>query len=181
MNKQAHFADIFRIIFELYLAFADEPRAINHDDDNCRLAAEERFNRYDFYEFDYKTGKWYVDDNYQFSVDPNGATEQMYTQLWEIVKADFATGMYGDPAQIDTKLMVWQHLEKLKYPFARNVVESLKQLREQMIQAQQAQLQAQQMAAAGVNGAGGGMPGAEANMMQGNAAMAATNNGGQAV
>ena len=181
MNKQAHFADIFRIIFELYLAFADEPRTINHDDDNCRLAAEERFNRYDFYEFDYNTGKWYVDDNYQFSVDPNGATEQMYTQLWEIVKADFATGMYGDPDQIDTKLMVWQHLEKLKYPFARNVVESLKQLREQMIAAQQAQMQAQQMAAAGVNGASG-MPGAEANMMQGGAAMAATavNNGGQA-
>jgi hypothetical protein len=57
--------------------------------------------------------------------------------------------MYGDPAQIDTKLMVWQHLEKLKYPFARNVVESLKQLRDQMIQAQQAQMMQAQGGAAG--------------------------------
>lgn len=140
MNKQAHFADIFRIIFELYLAFADEPRAINHEDDDCRLAMEERFNRYDFYEFDFKTGKWYVDDNYTFAVDPNGALEQQYTQLWEIVKADFASGMYGDPAQIDTKLMVWQHLERLKYPFAKNTVDSLKALRDQMLQAQQQQM-----------------------------------------
>lgn len=154
LNKQAHYADIFRIIFELYLAFADEPRNINHEDHDCRLAMEERFNRNDFYEFDAKTGKWFIDDNYTFSVDPNGALEQQYAQLWEIVKADFASGMYGDPMQIDTKLMAWQHLERLKYPFAKNTVESLKAIKEQMVMAQQAQMA--QMAQS--NGAPGGMP-----------------------
>ena len=137
LMKQAHYSDIFRIIFELYLAFADEPRQLNHQNADCQLAAEERFNRNDFYEFDYKTGKWYVDDNYTFSVDNNGSFEQSYPQLWELVKADFAAGFYGDPAQIDTQIMAWQHLEQLKYPFAKNNVESLKKKREQMIQAQQ--------------------------------------------
>lgn len=135
--KQAHYADIFRIFFELYLAFADEPRQLHHDDADCMLAAEERFDRNDFYEFDYKTGKWYIDDNYTFSVDQNGAIEQQYPQLWEIVKADFASGMYGDTSDINTQIFAWQHLEKLKYPSAKYVVEMKKQQRERMIAAQQ--------------------------------------------
>ena len=173
LNKQAHYADVFRIIFELYLAFADEPRAINHEDDDCRLAMSDRFNRNDFYEFDLKTGKWFIDDNYNFSVDPNGATEQMYAQIWEIVKADFAQGLYGDPNQIDTKLMAWQHLERLKYPFAKNIVESLKALKEQMIAAQPAQMQAN--AAQGVPGAG---VGGEMQNMNAAAMSQGMNNGG---
>lgn len=141
-NKHSFYAEIFRVIFELYLAFADEPREIHHEDDNCKLAAGERFNRYDFYEWDPKTGEWYIDDNYAFSIDPNGAMEQQYAQLWEIVKADFASGMYGEPTQIDAKIFCWQHLERLKYPFARDVVENLKGLKKMMMQAQaQAQMQ----------------------------------------
>jgi hypothetical protein len=143
MMKQAHFADIFRIIFELYLAFADEPRAIHHEDDDCKQAAEERFNRYDFYEYDAKTGKWYIDDNYTFSVDPNGALEQQYPQLWELIKADYLAGMYGDPAQIDSQIIAWQHLEKLRYPFARNIVELKQAQKEQMMAQAQAEAAAQ--------------------------------------
>lgn len=135
-NKHSFYAEIFRVIFELYLAFADEPREIHHEDGNCILAAGERFNRYDYYEFDPKTGEWYIDDNYAFSIDPNGAMEQQYAQLWEIVKSDFSSGMYGDPTQIDSQIFCWQHLERLKYPFARDVVESLKGLKEMMKQAQ---------------------------------------------
>lgn len=131
--KAASFANRFRIIFELYLAFADEPRQVHHEDDECALAAEERFNRYDFYEFDPKTGAWYIDDNYSFSIDLNGAIEQQYPELWQLVKADFGAGMYGPLAQIDTQITMWKHLERLKYPFAKNVLEKLEQLREQMI------------------------------------------------
>lgn len=149
MNKHAHFADIFRSIFELYLAFADEPRAIFHEDDDCNMAAGERFNRYDFYEFDFKTGNWYIDDDYAFSVDPNGALEQQYIQLWEVVKADYASGLYGNVQEIDTTIMAWQHLERLRYPFARNVVESLKIKREQIMMQQQQQQMAMQSGAGG--------------------------------
>jgi hypothetical protein len=144
MMKQAHYADLFRIIFELYLAFADAPRQIHHDGDemeraDCAMAAAERFNRYDFYEYDAKTGKWYIDDNYTFSVDPNGALEQQYPQLWELIKADYLAGMYGDPAQIDSQIIAWQHLEKLRYPFARNIVELKQAQKEQMIAQAQAE------------------------------------------
>lgn len=142
MMKQAHYADIFRVIFELYLAFADEPRMIHHEGDDlersdCQMAAAERFNRYDFYEFDPKTGEWYIDDSYAFSVDQNGALEHQYPQLWELVKSDYASGMYGDPAQIDTQICAWKHLERLRYPFAKNIVEMKRQQKEQMIAAQQ--------------------------------------------
>lgn len=134
--KQAHYADIFRILFELYLAFADEPRRVHTDDADCENAAAERFNRYDFYEFDFNTGEWYVDDNYAFSVDANGSFEQQYPQLWEIVKADYAQGMYGAPDQVDSQIIAWQHLEKLRYPFAKNIVEMKKKQKEAMMQAQ---------------------------------------------
>ena len=154
LMKQAHFADIFRILFELYLAFADEPRAIHHEDDDCRLAAEERFNRFDFYEFDFKEGKWYIDDNYTFSCDPNGAIEQQYPQLWELVKSDYLAGMYGDTADINSAIIAWQHLEKLRYPFARNIVELKKQQRDAMIEQQQRA----QMGAGALPGANGGQP-----------------------
>ena len=137
--KAASFANRFRIIFELYLAFADEPRQVHHEDDDCTLAAEERFNRYDFYEFDAKTGEWYIDDNYAFSIDLNGAIEQQYPEMWQLVKSDFAAGMYGDPSQIDTQITMWKHLERLKYPFAKNVLEKLEQLRDQMIAEMQRQ------------------------------------------
>ena len=134
--KQAHYADIFRILFELYLAFADEPRRVHSDDADCVSAAAERFNRYDFYEFDFNTGEWYIDDNYAFSVDANGSFEQQYPQLWDIVKADYGQGMYGPTDQIDSQIIAWQHLEKLRYPFAKNIVEMKKKQKEQMMQAQ---------------------------------------------
>ena len=135
--KQSHYAKLFRVIFELELAFADEPREIYHEDD-CKVAADERFDRRDYYEFDTNTGEWFIDDDYVFSCDMNGAIEQQYPQLWEVVKADYASGLYGDVTSIDTAIMAWQHLEQLKYPFARNTVERMKALKEQMMQAQAA-------------------------------------------
>lgn len=138
--KQSHFADIFRRIFELYLAYADEPRQIYHSDDpgsDCQRAFEELFNRNDFYEWDPKTGEWYINDNFTFATDQNGAWEQQYPQLWEIVKSDYLAGMYGDPADINTQICVWQHLEQFKYPFARNIVELKKKQKEEMLLAQQ--------------------------------------------
>lgn len=135
--KQSFYANLFRTFFELYLAFADEPRAIYHSDEECQEYAEERFNPKDYYEFDFKTGEWYIDDNYQFAIDMNGAIEQQYPTLWELVKSDYLAGMYGDPASIDTQIQAWQHLEQLKYPFARNIVEAKRKQREQMM-AQQA-------------------------------------------
>lgn len=123
LMKQAHFADIFRIVFELYLAFADEPRRIHHDGDDPIFDADERFDRYDFYEFDARTGEWFIDDGYSFSVDQNGALPQQYPQLWELIKGDYAAGLYGDPTSVEAQLCVWRHLERLRYPFARSIVE----------------------------------------------------------
>lgn len=164
--KQSFYAKLFRVFFELNLAFADEPREIYHEDD-CKMAADERFDRRDYYEFDTSNGKWFIDDNYTFAVDMNGAIEQQYPQLWEVVKADYASGMYGAVSNIDTAIMAWQHLEQLKYPFARNTVERMKALKEQMIK-QQAMVQS-----------GAAMPGGAA-MQSGAAVPAAANamNGG---
>lgn len=153
--KQAFYANLFRTFFELYLAFADEPRAIYHSDEECATAAEERFNPKDFYEFDFNTGEWYIDDSYQFAVDMNGAVEQQYPTLWELVKSDFLAGMYGPTEDINTQISAWQHLEQLKYPFAKNIVEAKRKQRDQMM-AQQAA--AAQMPATGLpTGQMGGM------------------------
>lgn len=144
LMKQAHFADIFRIIFELYLAFADEPRQIRHESDDPIFDADERFNRYDFYEFDARTGEWFIDDGYSFSIDRNGALPQQYPQLWELIKGDYAAGLYGAPTDIRAQLCVWRHLERLRYPFARSIVELTEKQLAAQAQAQVAQAEQRQ-------------------------------------
>ena len=80
--KHTAYADMDRLIFEQYLAFADEPRALAFRDAYGRIHNSE-FNRYDFIEFDFISGEYYYDDAYLFSVDLNAGAEYQREALWE--------------------------------------------------------------------------------------------------
>lgn len=121
MKHTAH-ARLDRLIFEQYLAFADEPRALVFKDAYGRVHNSE-FNRYDFIEYDVDTGEYYYDDGYLFSVDLNGGAEYQREALWERNLENLKAGTLGDPSSNVTLLRYWQCQERAHYPFARENVE----------------------------------------------------------
>lgn len=120
--KHTAYADMDRIIFELYLAFADEPRTLSYKDAYGRIHNAE-FNKYDFIEFDEKRGEYYYDDAYLFSVDLNGGAEYQREALWERNLENLKAGTLGNPESPITLLRYWQCQERAHYPHARENVE----------------------------------------------------------
>ena len=120
--KNTAYAELDRIIFSLYLAFADEPRRLSYRDAYGRIHSEE-FNRYSFIEFDIKTGEYFFDDSYLFSVDLNGGAEYQREMLWQRNLENLKAGTLGDPASPITLLRYWQCQERAHYPHARENVE----------------------------------------------------------
>ncbi|MBQ7363206.1 MAG: hypothetical protein IJW48_02020 [Clostridia bacterium] len=120
--KHTAYADIDRLIFHFYLAFADEPRHLSYKDAYGRIHYEE-FNRYDFIEYDLGRGEYYYDDDYLFSVDLDGGSEYQRESLWERNLENLKSGTLGDPASPRTLLRYWQCQERAHYPHARENVE----------------------------------------------------------
>ena len=138
--KNAAYADVDRIIFELYLAYADEPRPVAYRDANGRRQ-NIAFNRYDFVRRN-EQGEWYYDDRYLFSADASVDVEGNRAILWEQNTNNFRAGAYGDPTAIDTILVFWRNMERAHYPNARDNVERFEaiQQQQQMMAEMQAQL-----------------------------------------
>ena len=120
--KHTAYADMDRLIFEQYLAFADEPRSLAFRDAYGRIHNSE-FNRYDFIEFDVISGEYYYDDAYLFSVDLNAGAEYQREALWERNLENLKAGTLGDPSDPITLLRYWQCQERAHYPHARENVE----------------------------------------------------------
>ena len=133
--KNALYADIDRRIFELYLAFADEPRPLAYKDADGKVQ-NANFNRYDFYEYDDKTGEWYVEDRYRFSADTGTFDEADRVTLWNAVQTDYQSGLYGQPGEPHTLKRLWQMRERLHYPNARELVENFTDICNQLDAAQ---------------------------------------------
>jgi len=120
--KHTAYAALDRLIFEQYLAFADEPRALVYRDAYGRVHNSE-FNRYDFIEYDASVGEYYYDDAYLFSVDLNGGAEYQREALWQRNLENLKAGTLGNPEDNVTLLRYWQCQERAHYPHARENVE----------------------------------------------------------
>ena len=141
MKNAAH-AEIDKIIFEYYLAYADEPRPATYKDAEGKLQ-NVKFNRYDFLERD-ENGEYYYNDEYLFSTDTTVDLERSRALLWQENRQNFSSGTYGDPAQPQTQLTYWLNMEKAHYPWAHENVERIREqirIQQMMIQQQQAQQQ----------------------------------------
>ncbi|MBR2388121.1 MAG: hypothetical protein IKB02_09925 [Clostridia bacterium] len=137
--KNAAYAEIDQIIFQYYLAYADEPRPATYRDAHGNYQ-NIMFNRYDFIERD-SAGEWYYNDQYLFSTDATIDLEKSRETLWQENRMNFQQGAYGDPAQPQTRLIFWQNMEKAHYPWARDNVERIKEEIAQMQQMAQMQQQ----------------------------------------
>ena len=120
--KHVTYARIDRLIFGLYLAFADEPRRLTYKD-AYGIVHETEFSKYDFIEFDPIQGEYFFDDSYLFSVDLNSGNEYQRESLWQRNLENLKAGTLGDTSSPATLLRYWQCQERAHYPHARENVE----------------------------------------------------------
>jgi hypothetical protein len=125
--KHAAYAKLDKIIFSLYLAFADEPRRLSYKDAYGRIH-ESEFNRYDFIEYDIMTGEYYYDDSYLFNVDNNADDQYQSETLWEINLTNLERGTLGQKDNPATLMRYWQLQDKAHFPYARENVEYFQDL-----------------------------------------------------
>ncbi len=124
--KNLAYSEIYRLIFEHYLAFADQTRELSYKDGLGRVHTSE-FNRHSFIELD---GEGFYADEYYFSVDEDGGTAYQREALWERNLANLESGTLGDKENPATLLRYWQAQERAHYPFARDNVEYFKSILE---------------------------------------------------
>lgn len=142
--KNAAYAEIDRVIFQFYLAYADEPRPAAYRDAQGRMQ-NVVFSRYDYLERD-EVGEWYYNDQFLFRTDATIDVEKSRETLWAENRQNFQSGAYGDPALPQTQLIFWQNMESAHYPWAHDNVERIKQeiARQQELAAAQQQISALQ-------------------------------------
>ena len=125
--KLAAYAELDRMLFRLYLAYADEPRAVSYLDGMGKPQSTS-FCRYDFLAYDGRRGGFYYDDDFLFSADKNAPAETDRTGLWQRNLDNLTSGSLGDPRKTATLLRYWQSQEQAHYPFARENVEYFEDL-----------------------------------------------------
>lgn len=140
--KNAAYTEIYKIIFQYYLAYADEPRPVSYKDANGNRQNIE-FNRFAFIERD-EAGEWYYNDSYIFEADASLDVEKNREYLWEQNRLNYQSGAYGNPAEPQTQLIFWQNMEQANYPFAHDNVERLKEAVAQQMAQMQAQIASMQ-------------------------------------
>lgn len=141
--KNAAYAEIDQIIFQYYLAYADEPRPATYKDAQGRMQ-NRLFNRYDFIERD-EAGEWYYNDEYLFSADASIDVDKQRELLWEENRKNFQQGAYGNTQLPQTLLIFWQNMEQAHYPWAH---ENVERIRDEIARQQELLLAQQQAAAA---------------------------------
>ncbi len=121
--KYLAYSEIYRLIFEHYLAFADESRALTYVDGIGEVHTAE-FDKRSFIE---KTEDGYCYcDSYLFSVDLNSGGEYTRETLWQRNLSNLESGTLGKCDDPLTLLRYWQSQERAHYPYAKENVEYFK-------------------------------------------------------
>lgn len=147
--KDAAFADLFRLIFQFKLAYADEPRPVAYQNEKGEREYAE-FNRWDFLEQD-ENGEYWWNDQFLFSCDTSAPLANNREAMWNNTTAQLKSGCYGDPKELETLILYWTKMDLLHYPGAGDTLSVLRAKKETEEQAKEAAEKAAAEAAA--NGA----------------------------
>jgi len=128
--KDAAFADLFRLIFQMKLAYADEPRPVAYQNERGERVYDE-FNRFDFLERD-ENGEFWWNDRFLFSCDTAAPLANNREAMWNNTTAQFQSGCYGNPTELDTLILYWTKMELLHYPGAGETLSILQTKKEQL-------------------------------------------------
>lgn len=126
--KDAAYADLFKLMFQLRLAYADEPRPIVARDGDGNTVYEE-FCRYDFLKQD-EDGSYYWNDQFLFSTDTSAPLANNRERMWQETLQLFQAGTFGNPTEPDTLVALWTKLELLHYPGAKDTKAFMERKRE---------------------------------------------------
>ena len=135
--KDFAFAQLFKVMFQFILAYADEPRYYNYQDETGQLQYR-LFDKRSFIDQD-DNGKYYYDDEFIFGVDESATLSTNRRAMWEETRLNFSSGAYGNPQDVQTIVMFWQMMDSLHYPGAKQALRFASQRAEQ-----QAKMQMQQ-------------------------------------
>lgn len=135
--KNKAYADLFRMMFEFWLAYGDEPRPVTYQDAQGHTQYEQ-FNRYDFLEQD-SDGQYYWNDQFLFSVDTTDTLASNREAMWQETRQNLQNGAFGDPAATETLILFWTKMEQLHYPGAGDTKQALEQRAQREAQMGQAQ------------------------------------------
>lgn len=125
--KMAAYAELDRLIFLYYLAFADEARPLSFRDVEGRVESTV-FSRYDYLAYDCESGEFYYDDDYLFATSKGESPEYNREELYKRNLENLVQGTLGDPKKTDTLLRYWQSQERAHYPFAHENVAYFEEL-----------------------------------------------------
>ena len=127
--KYHAYAEIYRMIFEHYLAFADRVRSFAYKD-TFGVLHTLSFDRHDFIVMG-EDGTLRYKDDFLFSVNLDVGGEYRREELWERNLANLTSGTLGDKESPLTLLRYWQLQELAHYPNARENVEYFRAITEE--------------------------------------------------
>lgn len=138
--KDFAFSQLFEVMFQFILAYADEPRYYSYQDDAGELQYK-LFDKRLFIDRD-ANGKYYYDDEFIFATDVSATLSTDRKAMWEETRLNFTSGAYGNPQDIQTIVMFWQMMDALHYPGAKQALQfSVRRAEQQLLLAQQQQQQ----------------------------------------
>lgn len=161
--KELAYAEIFRLMTQFRIAYADEPRPVVYQDENGDTRYDS-FSRWDFLEYDEENGQFWWNDQFLFSCDTSAPLAKNRERMWQETQSFFAAGAFGDPMALETRVAFWTKMELLHYPGA---AQTKKNLQEQL-EKEQASMGIPEASGMGP----GGMSQAEIESMARQAAMA---------
>lgn len=139
--RNAAFADLYKLMFQFMLAYADEPRSVYYQDQNGQMQYK-LFDKRMFIDRD-ETGEYYYDDEFIFDTDESSTLANNRQYMWEQTRGNFTSGAYGDPSDINTIVMFWQMMNNLHYPSANEALNYANQRLQEMQMTQEKQMQIQ--------------------------------------
>lgn len=121
--KNNAYASLFKMIFQFWLAYADQPipLSMQKDDGTFDFA---HFNRYDFLKKD-DAGEWYWNDEFIFETDITSAIMTNREAMWSAADVKYQSGAFGPIGEIDSLILYWTFLSKSHYPNAGEVLSNL--------------------------------------------------------
>lgn len=136
--KNEAYADLYRMMFQFALAYADEPHPITSSTADGEQVFD-HWNRYEFLKQD-DAGNLYWNDEFIFEVDPASNLASNRETLWNMIDVKYQAGGFGPIEQISSQYRLWTLLAETGYPYADKMKQSIKQEMEQqeMLVAQQA-------------------------------------------
>lgn len=137
VNKYAAFKELFEIMFEMKLAFSDEPRPyVRQKEDGTREYGE--FNRYAFLMQD-ASGQWYYNTDFMFSSDAGAGLPKDKMFILDKAEGFLREGAFEtSPAN----LRFWSIIDQLHFPGAGDIKKQMQdEIEQQQMQQQQADMQ----------------------------------------